>query len=95
VPVIVPRLHTERAEGFAGGLLRLAGTDPASVRRELEAALAGAAPRAWDGGRAALPNPFGDGQASARIVGGLAFALAGGPRPDEWGDEAALASLAN
>ncbi|MBU9355013.1 non-hydrolyzing UDP-N-acetylglucosamine 2-epimerase [Burkholderia multivorans] len=68
VPVVVMRNHTERGEGIEAGFATLAGQ--AADRIE-------AAASSWlddAGRRAALrsrPNPYGDGQASSRIVASL------------------------
>lgn len=65
-PVLVLRDTTERPEAIAAGTARLVGTD-------IEAIVAGARELLQDQGiynqMATVANPFGDGQASARIVG--------------------------
>lgn len=72
VPVLVLRETTERPEGVAAGNLRLVGTDEEQVAAaimelfEEEAAYAR---------MAQAHNPYGDGQASQRILQGLAYVL--------------------
>lgn len=69
-PVLVLRETTERPEGIAAGTARLVGTDRARIVRETE--------RLLTDGRAYAKmsrarNPYGDGRAAARIVGGLRY----------------------
>jgi len=68
-PVLVLRDVTERPEAIEAGAARLAGTDPdaivAAVRTLLDDGLAYQA-------MAGAPNPYGDGQAAARIAAHLA-----------------------
>lgn len=69
-PVLVLRETTERPEGVAAGTARLVGTDRARIVRETE--------RLLTDGRAYAKmsrarNPYGDGRAAARIVGGLRY----------------------
>lgn len=68
-PVLVMREVTERPEGIASGTVRLVGTDPARIVAEVEALLLD--PEARDA-MARRHNPYGDGQASARILDALA-----------------------
>lgn len=64
-PVLVLRRTTERPEAVEAGTARLIGTDSADILRE--AALLLESSEAYDA-MARAHNPFGDGQASARIV---------------------------
>jgi UDP-N-acetylglucosamine 2-epimerase (non-hydrolysing) len=63
-PVLVMRETTERPEGVSAGTCTLVGTDPDKIMREAEVLLGNPAEYAR---RAALKNPYGDGQTSARI----------------------------
>jgi UDP-N-acetylglucosamine 2-epimerase (non-hydrolysing) len=72
-PVLVLRDVTERAEGVAAGNARLVGTDPARI---VEAALALLDDRTLYERMARARNPYGDGQASARIATILASRFA-------------------
>ena len=67
-PVLVMREVTERPEALACGALRLVGTDVASMQREVGALLDDPAEYAR---RARPVFPYGDGQASGRIVQAL------------------------
>ncbi|MBA4135867.1 MAG: UDP-N-acetylglucosamine 2-epimerase (non-hydrolyzing) [Opitutus sp.] len=71
-PVLVMRSTTERPEGVTAGTSRLVGTDEAAILRE--AALLLDDPAAY-AERSRLRNPYGDGQASARIAAQLETAL--------------------
>lgn len=64
-PVLVMRETTERPEGVAAGTCTLVGTDPEKILREATILLTDAAEYKR---RAALKNPYGDGQAASRIV---------------------------
>lgn len=64
-PVLVMRETTERPEGIKAGTCRLVGTDPEAILREASALLADESEYQR---RAALRNPYGDGQATPRIV---------------------------
>ena len=64
-PGLVLRRTTERPEAVDAGTARLIGTDGADILRE--AALLLESPEAYEA-MARAHNPFGDGQASARIV---------------------------
>ena len=70
-PVLVMRDVTERPEALAAGTARLVGTDPSRILAETAALL----------DRARMPrprsNPYGDGQAAARIVARLSQAGGG------------------
>ena len=64
-PVLVLRLTTERPEAVDAGTARLVGTDAETIAAEAGRLLND--PRAYDAMARAV-NPFGDGQASARIL---------------------------
>ncbi len=64
-PVLVMRDTTERPEGVTAGTARLIGTDPQRIAAEAFALLDD---RARHEAMARAHNPFGDGQASQRIV---------------------------
>jgi UDP-N-acetylglucosamine 2-epimerase (non-hydrolysing) len=68
VPVVVMRNHTERREGVDAGFATLAGQSPASIESAVSGWLDDPARRAALRNRA---NPYGDGQASRRIVESL------------------------
>lgn len=67
-PVLVLRETTERPEGIAAGTARLVGTDHARIVEETARLLTDA--RAY-AKMSRARNPYGDGHAAARIVGGL------------------------
>jgi UDP-N-acetylglucosamine 2-epimerase (non-hydrolysing) len=74
VPLLVLRTETERPEAIEAGCARLAGTRRASIVGQIE--------KLWDdqdayAAMARAGNPFGDGQASGRIVDVLQGALEG------------------
>jgi UDP-N-acetylglucosamine 2-epimerase (non-hydrolysing) len=64
-PVLVLRETTERPEAIAAGTAKLVGTDPQAIAAAAVALLTN--PAAYEAMAKAV-NPFGDGQASARIV---------------------------
>ncbi|MCI5168683.1 MAG: UDP-N-acetylglucosamine 2-epimerase (non-hydrolyzing), partial [Candidatus Electrothrix sp. GM3_4] len=64
-PVLVMRESTERPEAVEGGTVRLVGTDKELIIRETERLLTD--DQAYKS-MASKSNPYGDGQASARIV---------------------------
>jgi UDP-N-acetylglucosamine 2-epimerase (non-hydrolysing) len=68
VPVLVLRDTTERPEGIEAGTLELVGTDDATIYARAKQLLTDAAAYAK---MAESANPYGDGQASARIVQAL------------------------
>lgn len=77
-PVLVLREVTERPEGVAAGVARLVGTDRDQIVGEALAALADSS---GEGDReSSLPNPYGDGDAAARIADIVAHRLTGVPR---------------
>ena len=67
-PVLVMRETTERPEGVAAGTARLVGTDPAAIVAAVSQLLDDPAAYAQ---MAHAVNPYGDGQAAARIVEAL------------------------
>lgn len=73
-PVLVTRDVTERPEGLEPGFLRLVGGRAATLDAELTSVLDDPAIRQRLGG---LPNPYGDGTASARIAGDVAALVKG------------------
>ena len=64
-PVLVLRRTTERPEAVEAGTARLVGTDPATIVEETSRLLSDQT--AYDAMSRAV-NPFGDGQASQRIL---------------------------
>jgi UDP-N-acetylglucosamine 2-epimerase (non-hydrolysing) len=76
-PVLVLREVTERPEGVDAGVTELVGTDAALILERSLAALA------REGGSAPPPNPYGDGQAGARIADIVISDLTGAPRLTE------------
>ncbi|MDB4616647.1 UDP-N-acetylglucosamine 2-epimerase (non-hydrolyzing) [Synechococcus sp. AH-551-E11] len=64
-PVLVLRETTERPEAVEAGTARLVGTDPTTIHREASLLLENS--EAYDDMAKAV-NPFGDGQASGRIL---------------------------
>ena len=64
-PVLILRNTTERPEGVAAGVCRLAGTTEGSVFRSLDALLSDPSLYA---AMAHASNPYGDGRASQRIA---------------------------
>ena len=81
VPVVVLRNVTERPEGVAAGILKLAGTDPENVYRIVHHLLSDEAERLE---MAAAKNPYGDGQACERVAQGVAWRLGMAERPVDW-----------
>lgn len=70
VPVLVLRDTTERPEGIDAGTIKLAGTDEESIFRLADELLSD--PEAY-AKMSGASNPYGDGQASARIAEGLRY----------------------
>lgn len=81
VPVVVLRNVTERPEGVASGVLKLAGNTPANVEGVLRPLLADPLARAAMRGR---PNPYGDGRAGIRVAQAVAWRLGLAERPSDW-----------
>lgn len=79
VPLLVMRDTTERPEGVDAGCVRLCGTDPLDVERELLQLLDDPAAA---NAMATAPQPYGDGTAARRIAQQLARDLAS-PPPNE------------
>jgi UDP-N-acetylglucosamine 2-epimerase (non-hydrolysing) len=77
-PVLVLRDTTERPEGLRAGTVRLVGTDPRAIFDSAsELLLNDIAYRRM----AEAVNPYGDGQASARIIQALEHVAGRGPAP--------------
>jgi len=72
VPALVLRDKTERPEGVEAGALRLVGTNPTRIVKEAARLLDDPEAHA---AMARVPNPYGDGHASARIAAVLADSL--------------------
>lgn len=81
VPVVVLRNVTERPEGVAAGIVRLAGTNPERVYALLDDLLTDPAMR---NGMASAANPYGDGKAGTRVAAAVAWRLGLGDRPKDW-----------
>lgn len=81
-PVLVLRDTTERVEAVAAGVVRLVGTDRATVRATLAQLLDD--DRAYDA-MATPANPFGDGKAAARCVAAIEALLGAGMRLPDFG----------
>lgn len=69
-PVLVLRDTTERPEGIAAGTLKLVGTKYENVKREMTALLEDETQYQQ---MAQAKNPYGDGQASRRILDAIAY----------------------
>jgi UDP-N-acetylglucosamine 2-epimerase (non-hydrolysing) len=80
-PVLVLRRVTERPEGLQAGTLRLAGIQEEEIVTHLSELLDD--PIAYQK-MAKAANPYGDGQASRRIVDGLWAHMRGGELPKEF-----------
>jgi UDP-N-acetylglucosamine 2-epimerase (non-hydrolysing) len=81
VPVVVLRNVTERPEGLAAGVLKLAGTTGESVFKVVHELLSSdAALNAMRG----KSNPYGDGHASSRVAQAVAWKLGLAERPADW-----------
>jgi len=77
-PVLVLRDTTERPEGLRAGTVRLVGTDP---RRIIDAVSELLVDEIAYRRMAEAANPYGDGQASQRIIQALEHAVGCGPPP--------------
>jgi len=82
IPVLVLRKTTERPEAIEAGANHLVGTHPADIER----ALSGVLDQNHDGRDHVIPrpNPFGDGNAAARIVQGVLHFWGRGDAPGEF-----------
>ncbi|WP_409291609.1 non-hydrolyzing UDP-N-acetylglucosamine 2-epimerase [Peribacillus sp. SCS-37] len=81
VPVLVLRDTTERPEGIEAGTLKLIGTDQHTIYQNIENLLT--SPEAYQLMSTAV-NPYGDGQASKRIVEAIVYYFGKGQRPNEF-----------
>ena len=78
----IVRNVTERPEGIEGGTLLLVGTDSEGLLETISVALT-----AGDESVGRIPlsmNPYGDGHASERVAGAVAWRLGLGSRPADW-----------
>jgi UDP-N-acetylglucosamine 2-epimerase (non-hydrolysing) len=81
VPLVLLRESTERPEAVAAGAVLPVGTDEDLIVARVTGLLRDdAAHRA----AARVANPFGDGHATDRVVGALAYLAGTGERPDEF-----------
>ena len=81
-PVLVLRNVTERPEGVAAGTLKLAGTDLETVYSMAKQLLTD--PAEYEK-MAVAKNPFGDGNASERIVNAILYSFgAVAERPEDY-----------
>lgn len=71
-PVLVLRNTTERPEGVEAGTLKLVGTEPDAVKKEMIELLEDE--KSYNA-MAKAPNPYGDGRASERIADFLVYAF--------------------
>jgi UDP-N-acetylglucosamine 2-epimerase (non-hydrolysing) len=81
VPVVVLRNVTERPEGLAAGVLKLAGTEPDTAFGVIDELLSSETARAAMRGK---PNPYGDGHASERVAQAVAWRLGLAEKPKDW-----------
>lgn len=81
VPVLVLRDQTERPEGVAAGTLRLVGTDTQAVYSTIKELFEDST--AYEK-MAKASNPYGDGQASQRIVEAIAHYFHLADRPEDF-----------
>ncbi|RKP47388.1 UDP-N-acetylglucosamine 2-epimerase (non-hydrolyzing) [Cohnella endophytica] len=81
VPVLVLRDTTERPEGIEAGTLELVGTNEEAVYGRTRALLTDDALYAR---MSQAANPYGDGQASPRIVQAILHHFGKGPRPEQF-----------
>lgn len=72
VPVLVLRSETGRPEAVAAGTAKIVGCDPAMILSGLSRALDSAA---WRKHVLKVGSPFGDGQASSRVMGAIKYGL--------------------
>lgn len=81
IPVVVMREVTERPEAVRAGAAVLAGTDEHRIARAASRILSDPALHRR---MACVPNPFGDGRASGRIVKAVLHHFGLGSRPADW-----------
>jgi len=81
VPVLVVRNVTERPEGLAAGVLKLAGNDPQRLEKEVVSLLENEAELQR---MARAPNPFGDGRAAERVAAAVGWRLGLNEKPADW-----------
>lgn len=81
IPVVVLRNVTERPEGVEVGAIKLAGNDPAEVKRVLLELFQTPALLA---AMRVKRNPYGDGQAGVRVAQAVAWRLGLEKRPADW-----------
>lgn len=81
VPVLVLRDTTERPEGIQAGTLKMAGTEEAMIYELANELLTD---KDAHQKMAIAANPYGDGQASERIVQAILYHYGLGQRPDEF-----------
>lgn len=81
-PVLVMRDNTERPEAVSAGTVKLIGTNPCRIVKEVSVLLDSA--EAY-GEMANAVNPYGDGKASQRVVGALRHTLMKSDRLPELG----------
>jgi UDP-N-acetylglucosamine 2-epimerase (non-hydrolysing) len=79
-PVLVLRDTTERPEGVAAGTLKLVGTDPDLIAREMTSLLTD---KEYYQTMSEAKNPYGDGQASKRILEAIAYYFKGAENKPE------------
>lgn len=87
IPVVVVRNVTERPEGVASGILRLAGTDPHRLTEVVTELLTSDIERQK---MQAAVNPYGDGQAAVRVAQAVAWRLGLVERPADWSPSGAF-----
>jgi len=80
-PVVVLRNVTERPEGVESGALVIAGMEEGNVYRVANSLLHDAA---LYGKMTRAKNPYGDGNASARIADAILYEFGMGPRPEDF-----------
>ncbi len=80
-PVLVLRDTTERPDGVEAGTLKLVGTDKESVKKAMIELLENQ--REYDK-MAKAQNPYGDGQASQRIMDAIAHYFTSSERPEDF-----------
>ena len=79
-PVLVLRDTTERPEGVAAGTLKLVGTDPDLIAHEMTSLLTD---KEYYQTMSEAKNPYGDGQASKRILEAIAYYFKGAENKPE------------